>query len=390
MFIRLIKYIKGTVEFKVTVADGDGFIKELSKYGKIYEIRRKGIDLYGSCTVATYRSFAPLVKKYHGRRRVLKRRGIRFQIYKRRARLGLPIGILAAFILFIVLSQFIWSIEINGENEELKAALREALPSYGIKNGAYKRSLDTKSLENQILADFPDIAFLAINISGSNISVEIDEVDKSPVKDKGGKFGNIIAKSEGKIISPNVYNGVSLIKEGDYVFKGELLVSGTREDYFGRTIFLNSDADIYAETENALTIKLPKVQLKEIPTGKKIIKRYISIFNFNIPLHLHFFDKGFYNDTVTGKRFELFGKELPVFYTKVELEEVYYEEIIKTSQELEREARELLEAELENLDDRTEVSLKDISLEENENEIILTAIYTAVENIAEYVPFEVN
>lgn len=388
MMIRLFRYLKGMVDFKIELADTAGFLKDAVKCGKIYNLSRKGIHLYGRTDVATYRKMTPIVKKYHGKRKITKRYGLRFKIYKDRARKGLLIGLIAAGILLFTLSQFVWSVKITGGTEEIRASLEQNLHHYGIKRGAYKRSLDAISLENKILSDYPEIAFLAVNISGSSVSVEIDEVIENPIPDKEGAYGNIIAEKDGRIVYFEVYNGVSLIKEGDPVFKGELLVSGTKEDYFGRTIFLNSDAKIFAETENNIVINLPKKQLSEKKTGKEITKRYISVFNVNIPLHLHFFKKAYYNDTVTGKRLTLGGVDLPIFYTEVKLQEVTYQEITVDEEELKIEAEKILNEELSKMQNKTDIKIKTMNFYSTETHVVLEAKYTAIEDIAKYVPFQ--
>jgi similar to stage IV sporulation protein len=390
MFIGVLRYLSGLVDFEITAPDIENLAKEIAGVGKIYGLYCKGIKLYGRCSISTYKRMTPILKKRHARRKALRREGLRFEIHKRKKRIGFPAGIISAVLLLFILSRFIWVIEIKGEDEALREKLSENLHLYGIGVGKIRSSLNSKQIENEILADFPEIGFIALNISGARLEIEIDKAIKKPIDETRGEYGNIIAKKGGKIKAPYVYNGVSLIKEGDHVFEGELLVSGTREDYFGRTIFLNSSADIYAETENEITIKLPKVIYKETETGQIFKRRYLSVFDLKIPLHFNLFLKGDFKEDIKSENLYIKGQKLPLCFTEITLYKVEKEVVERTLEELKDEALALLEKEFASFTDKKDITLLETVFSENDDEIILTARYKATENIAKYIPFEVN
>ena len=390
MFVKLIKAIKGYVVFSVIVPDSGAFLAEASYTGKIYSIREEDGIMKISCSSPTYRKLSAVVKKYGGRRKILDKKGLPFLLHKNRKRKGLIIGFAAMLLMIFILTRFVWSVSVEGGTDELRTKLYSVLPDYGIKTGVFKSSINQREMGNALLADYPELSFISLNIVGNRVIVEIDNTDPKPDIPKRFDYGNIIAEKDGKIVTMEVYNGSPTVIEGDNVFAGELLVSGTKEDYFGRTIYMNSSAKITAETVISFDIKLPVNETVAIRTGKHIAKRYFTLFNINIPLHFHFFTDENYETEVKGKALSILGVNLPLSFTKIDMYKVNYKSVNHSEESLRQRAKEIFESEKNELLADKELVSEDIIETVTEEFFTLTVKLTVKEDIAKYVGFEVE
>ena len=319
MFVKFLRFLKGYVKFNFMAPDNGRFIYEASFLGKLRNVSEENGVITAECDIKTYRLLKDLTKNLNGKRKIIKKVGVPFLLYKHKNRKGVFIGFFIMLTLIIVLSRFIWSVDVSGGDELLRQNIRNSLPDYGIKTGILKSKIDNRTMGNSILTDYPEISFISINIQGNRVVVEIDNTDPKPTIPLKDSYANIVARKEGKIVVMETYQGDAVKKVDDYVYKGELLVSGTKEDYFGRIIYMNSSAKVIAETEMQFELRLPMREEAVERTGKHIVKRYLRIFNLNIPLHLHFFQKGDYETEASLRDLKLFGVSVPLSFVKLDL-----------------------------------------------------------------------
>ena len=151
--------------------------------------------------------------------KIEKKKGLPFLLHRYKKR-KIFIGLLIAITLIIFgLSNFVWNIEIIGENSISKEELLNDLSQYGIKIGILKTKVNTKEMINNIRLNRDDIAWVGMKIKGTNIIVEVVEADKKPDIVDENEYCNIISDKAGLITKINVQNGTALVKEGDIVKK---------------------------------------------------------------------------------------------------------------------------------------------------------------------------
>ncbi len=390
MLVKLLRFIRGYVEFEVLVADYGEFLKTASYIGKFYNVKQCKGKILATTSIATFKKITPLLRKFGAKRRIVHKTGVPFIINRNKKRLGVYIGFVLMLLFLFVITRFVWTVDVLGSNDKINSEIINSLSNYGVKPGAVISSIDNRIIGNKILSSYPEISFISINVVGCRAIVEIKLIDELPDVDKPETYGNIIASKNGKIKYMEVYDGFSLVEVGDNVFEGELLVSGTKEDYFGRLIAVNSDAEIYAETETLYIFKLPIRE--EVPkrTGEVKIKRYLTIFGINIPLHLHFFDKGNYDYEVENKELNAFGVTLPIRYTEIRMNELILESVQYTDEELNEKCKEMYESELTEIEDKIEILNEEINTYNEEGYFCYEVELKTNENIAKYVAFELE
>lgn len=326
MFIvKLVRWLKGYVSFTVIGAFAERFLNLVTRAGiSIWNISRKD-EVLTACTVAKdYKRLRTPAKKSGVRLRLNNRYGLPFHARKYRKRAGLLLGV-AIFIGFIMfMSQFIWSVEVVGNVEVTRFEILKALELEGIKVGGYKNNIDVPMAKQRLLLALDNLSWLTINLSGTTAVVEVKERTKEPEMEPVDKPCNIIAARSGQILKMEVYDGESMVKKGDVVKAGDILVSGIIEDKSGNNTVKHASAKIIAQVQDHREYDVPLVTEVTRYTGKERTKRLLSFLNTDIPIWFCGSTEFDYRLETAKETLSLFGIELPVIY-----KEEHYREVIR-------------------------------------------------------------
>lgn len=141
-----------------------------------------------------------------------------------------PLKVLGALlVLLLVISQsfFVKTIEISGYRAIPETELRSVLAEAGIEEGSYRPGIDWDEAETLIFDTFPQVTWVQLVYDGRKVFLNISESGDSAeiIEEKRG-YCNIVAACDGYIEKINTYRGLALVEEGDYVKKGDVLISG--------------------------------------------------------------------------------------------------------------------------------------------------------------------
>ena len=250
MFLKiLLNYILGYVNIRV-----EGFFIErfinicISKKILLWNMKReKSTILYANIGIQDYKKLKNIAKKTKTRINIQSKKGMPFLLHRYRKR-KIFVGLLAIiFIALFMMSKFIWNIEIKGNTRISKTEIMEELNKNGLKIGTYKRKLNANSVINKVRLDRGDIAWIGIDIEGTNAIVEIKETSEAPELIDENEYCNIVSNKEGMITKINVQNGTAVVKEGDIVKEGDTLVLGYLEGKYTGIRYVHAKADIEAK-----------------------------------------------------------------------------------------------------------------------------------------------
>ncbi len=276
---------------------------------KIWNLQYKDGNIYGNITPVGF------LKLYDARRgtkckiEIIKKCGLIFYIKKHKKRFGFIIGIIMFFTIITFLSNFIWIINIDGNNKIPRSQIIASCKEIGIYEGMTKNKINNKYAAQRLQLIRDDIGWCSFVVEGSVLTINLSEID-STVNDENNYPSNIKSAIEGKIKKVNVSSGDVLVKVGDTVSKGELLVSGVVNKTEG-THFVHSSGEIIADTYREFSAHGNFKQQKEVETGD-VIKRYtIEIFKIKIPLFFGRIEESSnYNCRV--KNLKILGKSIPI------------------------------------------------------------------------------
>ena len=123
----------------------------------------------------------------------------------------------------------------------------EFIKNEGVEIGKYKGKIDVQTLINKIRIARDDVAWVGMEIKGTNLIIEVVEADKKPEIIDPEDYCNIISDKEGVITKITTQNGTALVKPGDVVKKGTILIGGWIEGKYTGTRYLHSEGEIQAK-----------------------------------------------------------------------------------------------------------------------------------------------
>lgn len=310
--ISLLRFARGTVTFSVKGAFAERFFNLLSRNDiPVFHTRCTPKGYTAQTTVKHYRRIRPFVRKTHVRVRVVQRHGLPFFLRRYRHRVGLLVGIGLFCLCVGVSGQFVWSIQVNGNQTVSDDAIMQSLEEMGLHRGSWKKSLDVQKMAIRLRQEYHQVGWAAVNLVGSVAEVEISERSEGEEAVQDTEPCNVVAERSGQIVQMEVYDGEGVRKKGDTVKKGDLLVSGVVSSKKGKTILRHADAKVVAEYGMSKTVSVPMEQTLQVPTGEVKNYRYLNLFGKRFPLFLAVSQKeeGFERTFVRPVR--LYGMILP-------------------------------------------------------------------------------
>lgn len=220
MFLKiLLNYIFGYVNISVEGYFIERFINIcISKNVLLWNLKRKKSSfLYTNIGMRDFKKIKEIAKITKCRVKIQRKRGLPFLLNKYKKRKIFAISLAIILLLIFGTSNFIWNIEIVGNNTIETLEIMKDLNENGLKTGMIKQKVNTKEVINNIRLKRNDIAWIGLNIKGTNAIVSIVESDKKPEIIDENEYCNIVTKKDGIITKINVQNGTALVKEGDIV-----------------------------------------------------------------------------------------------------------------------------------------------------------------------------
>jgi len=290
------------------------------------------------------------------------------------------ICVFLGILLLNLLSNIIFTIEIDCENNEIKELLIEELKKYDIKKYSLSKSYDERKeiLDSIINNNKEKIEWLEIERLGTKYIVRVEERIIKKKKEEC-QPRNVIAKRDGIIL--NITSSTGEIKKtiNDYVKKGDIIISGIITKNEEEKNRVCAEGKVYAETWYQVTVEAPYNYKETIYTKDK--KRNLSITIFNNRYSL-FND---YQNFIT-KEISLKNNIIPI---KISLE--HNQKIIKidhiyTSEELDLKALEIAKEKLNHIlkNDSTILLEKKLKTTPKNSTIEVVIFFKVKEDITAY------
>lgn len=344
----------------------------------------KGTILKAKISKSEFKKIRHIARKTSCRVSLEVKSGLPFILkkYKKRKAFGIVLLIIAIFCFAI--TRFMWNIEVFGTEKISKEEILSDLAKYGIQEGKLKTNLDLDKIKNEMRLNRDDLAWIGIDIKGTNVIVTVVETIEEPEIMDENTPCNIVADKNGTISKMIVRHGTARVNVGDTVSVGDLLVEGVMEGKYTGARNVNSDADIYSVSVYEKEKKEAFVQQIEERTGKEEKNVEIYIHNFKI-----FFKKGvpkFENcDTIKAyKKVKLFSN----YYIPIEMVNVTHFEVEKSyktyteTELIDKITKELQEELNQQLDilDMSQVE-QQVSTEVDNEGVTVKVVYSVEEKI---------
>ncbi len=190
-----------------------------------------------------------------------------------------------AFSLFLTLflSGVVWDVRVSG-NERISAdEVIDLLYDSGFGVGDLWLLSDKSAIESDCLAADDRVAWININRRGTVAYVRIIERNNEtepPAAIPDG-YSNIVAARTCVIEEITVKRGVAVVKPGDAVKKGDLLVAGILPAESGGG-FCHAEASIIGRVADSVTVDMSRNYDKMTYLGRETYSISLNLFNFSI------------------------------------------------------------------------------------------------------------
>lgn len=303
----------GSVSFSILGAYNEEFLSALMQRGIVVrDIHAENGLVFASVSSRDYLRVARLSRTFGVKTRVCKREGVYFSLRRYRNRFGLIFGSMLAAALIIFLEQFVWKIEIHGNETLSDNQVLQLLSQNGVEIGTYSPQIDVNEIEINVKRLVPDIAWLSISLNGSRLDVYIDEATfpEQPEIPLDTPC-NVVASKTGVIVDAQVYSGMLLYPKGSGIAEGSVIVSGAVDDGTGNLSITHANAKIIADFTEKVELFMPYTTSEKQRTGLIEQEKELMLFGFVIPIGTGVSETDNKICTEEVKLYNFFGLELP-------------------------------------------------------------------------------
>ncbi len=296
----------------------------------IWNLKRdKGVRLYLNVGINDFYRIIKIAKKLKCKVKINKKRGIPFIINKYRKRKVFLISLFIIMIIMYVSTGYVWNIEIQIEDNQKLDNIKEDIISAGLKTGIKKQEVNTEEIINQIRLKRDDISWIGIDLKGTNAIVRVVKAKEAPEIIDEKDFCNIVATKSGTITQIIAQNGTPLVKVGDEVEEGQILIQGAMEGKYTGIRYVHSLGEVKAIVKYTKTEKIPYKEEKTVKTGNIEKKYQIKFKNFQINFYKTLSNFKIYDTIEEDKKLKLFSN----FYLPISVTKITNEELEKISKE---------------------------------------------------------
>ena len=333
-----VKKMKGIIKISVEGFFVERFIN-LCLYEKveIWDIERvnDGV-IYVKIYPYSYEKVNDIVTKTKCKLEIIEKNGVPFVIKRYRHRKIFAILTAAVVTAITITNLFVWQVDIIGEFSIPIEEIKELLNEENIKVGVLKKDIDIDVCKLNISLKRDDIAWLGISIKGTKVTVEIVEKTLAEEDKYQGTVGNIISDKEGIVEKIYVAEGTAMVKKGEIVDKGSLLISGLVNSELSESRYVRASGEVTLRTTYIEKTKIPFEKDLVTKTGqvKKYYKLKINNYVINLGNKVTNFEK--YDTISQEKVFSLFGKiKTPLSLVEETFEEIKVERLKYTMKQAE-------------------------------------------------------
>lgn len=219
--VRIDLFLFGYRRFKVKEADAAEIASVLLSLGITSGVSPDGILLIREADYKKLRAELDGIIDYE----ISELMGLPGFICENKRKYGAILGIALAVCLFFYSSGAVFDVRLYGDTEALSEA-RELLSELGLSPGSRWSRLDRDRLEAEVLQRSDSVGWININRRGTVAYVTVKGKNTSDENNTVKGYSNVVADRDCIIEELTVRSGYPLVKEGDSVKAGDVLISG--------------------------------------------------------------------------------------------------------------------------------------------------------------------
>ena len=345
--------------------------------------RKKDIQLHLNIRVNEFKEVCKIAKKTQCKIKIENKKGLPFLLHKYKKRKIFLLFLILLICLTVLSSNFVWNVEIVVENDQKLENIMEDIENAGLKTGELKSKINTKEIINKIRLERKDVAWVGIELKGTNAIVKLVKADEKPDIIDENEYCSIVSDKAGIITKINAQSGTANVKVGDTVNKGETLINGWMEGKYTGIRYVHAKGEIEAKVWYTKNKKIDYNTTERRETGNSEDKYSIKFNNFKINFSKRLSKFKIYDTIETENKIKLFSD----FYLPISVIKTTNKEIEKIQKQYQLEETknigvQQLQEELDDeIVDKEKIVNKIINTYEVENGVDVYVTYEVLENI---------
>mgnify|MGYP000117921514 CR=1 FL=1 len=226
LLFKILSYLGGFVTISVPEECLERFINMATARGIfLWGIMETGADRVAlKVRLSGVRPMRHVARMTRCRFRIEARAGLPFVIGRLKRRKTLLGGALLFMVVLYMLSSFIWEIKVTGHKRVDEQVIEQLARQSGLYRGALRWAVNERAVEDVILRQVPGLSWVSVHIEGTRARIEVVE-KKLPPRDGAERPFDVVADKDGLVKEILVFSGHPLVKEGDTVAAGQVLIS---------------------------------------------------------------------------------------------------------------------------------------------------------------------
>ncbi|MBE3556607.1 MAG: sporulation protein YqfD [Firmicutes bacterium] len=341
----LLHFLRGYVVLRLRTLRLQRLLQQCAQDGiLVWDLQHSGHNEYTlSLSTEDFLRLRPLLQETHSQIHLVSKKGLPFLLRQWRRRWPLIAAVFAFVSTVILLSQFVWIIQISGNHTYTAAELRQLLQEAGVHPGIARWSLpQPEALADELLQRAPGLAWAEVEQDGIRLHVHVAE--RAERREPSlSKPRNLVAIQDGVITKMVVIRGTPMVHVGDHVTTGQVLISGViagsgELGQPGMPVFVAAEGEVKATTWYTGRASIPLHQMVEKATGRTFQRNWLQIGKRKLPLGPQQVPFSRYRTTRREEPLQIAALVLPVTVVHERDEEVTLESIERTAAQARQEA----------------------------------------------------
>lgn len=176
---------------------------------------------------------------------------------------------LVLICMFVYSRNFVWEIQIHGNERISTNDLEDFLSLQNIESGIKKEAIDCSKLEYQLRQNFQKLGWVSVYINQTKLCIEIKESiydTRESITEEIGVQYDLVAQKDAIISSIVTREGTAIVQKGQSVKSGDVLVLGECDIFddaglVKETLRFRADALIYGDVKRTIILPLSEIEL---------------------------------------------------------------------------------------------------------------------------------
>lgn len=222
-----MEYVMGSALLRLEGELSAAALTHLAEQVALYQVKRVAGGVLVRVALSDVYRLRHLLRGMGIRMRVLRRRGLPFLRVRLRRTAPFAVCLAAALLVLWGICGTVMSVEVTGVTDEpTRTKIFAALCEMGVERGVFTGEIKIHAVEEGVMARVRDLSFVSLKKKGMQLELHAVRAQKVENGFEGVPSVDVVASSPGLVTNVTVFSGTALVRPGDTVLKGQILIRG--------------------------------------------------------------------------------------------------------------------------------------------------------------------